>query len=80
MTRPTCASLLSGFAFPIDQMPALVRGATYLVSGRYYVLILKSIFLKGAGVDELAVPILFLTLYAAVIVFLAARAFRKTLE
>ncbi len=72
--------LLSGFAFPIDQMPAVVRGATYLVSGRYYVLILKSIFLKGAGVSELAVPILFLALYAAAIVFLAARAFRKTLE
>ncbi|MDD5249887.1 MAG: ABC transporter permease [Rhodocyclaceae bacterium] len=73
-------TLLSGFAFPIDQMPAAVQGATFLVSARYYVLILKSVFLKGAGVQELAVPILCLTAYAIVIVVLAARAFRKTLD
>ncbi|HTY99648.1 MAG TPA: ABC transporter permease, partial [Rhodocyclaceae bacterium] len=73
-------TLLSGFAFPIDQMPAVVQGATYLVSARYYVLILKSIFLKGAGIQELAVPILCLAVYAVIIVALAARAFRKTLN
>lgn len=72
--------LLSGFAFPIDQMPPLVQGVTYLVSGRYYVTILKAIFLKGAAVTELAVPILCLAAYAAVMVLLAARAFRKTLD
>jgi ABC-2 type transport system permease protein len=73
-------TLLSGFAFPIDQMPALVQGATFLVSARYYVLILKSLFLKGSGIAELAVPILCLAAYAAIIVALAARAFRKTLD
>jgi ABC-2 type transport system permease protein len=72
--------LLSGFAFPIDQMPSLVQGVTYLVSGRYYVTILKSVFLKGAGAVELAVPILCLALYAVVLVVLAARSFRKTLD
>jgi ABC-2 type transport system permease protein len=73
-------TLLSGFAFPIDQMPAIVQGVTYLVSGRYYVTILKSVFLKGAGVAELVVPILCLALYAVVLVVLAARSFRKTLD
>ncbi len=73
-------TLLSGFAFPIDQMPVAVQGATYLVSARYYVLILKSVFLKGAGIQELAVPILCLAAYAVIIVVLAARAFRKTLD
>ncbi len=73
-------TLLSGFAFPIEQMPWPVRGVTYLVSARYYVTILKAVFLKGAGVAELALPILCLTLYAAVLVLLAARAFRKTLD
>jgi len=72
--------LLSGFAFPIDQMPGLVQGITYLVSGRYYVTILKSVFLKGDGAAQLAVPILCLALYAAVLVVLAARSFRKTLD
>ena len=71
--------LLSGFAFPIDQMPSIIQGATYLVSARYYVVILKSVFLKGASVGELALPILCLAVYATVIIALAARAFRKTI-
>lgn len=73
-------TLLSGFAFPIEQMPVVVQGVTYLVSARYYVAILKAVFLKGAGVAELAMPILFLLVYAGVLVFLAARSFRKTLD
>jgi ABC-2 type transport system permease protein len=73
-------TLLSGFAFPIDQMPVIIQGITYLVSGRYYVTILKSVFLKGAGVGELALPMLCLGLYAVVLVVLAARSFRKTLD
>jgi ABC-2 type transport system permease protein len=73
-------TLLSGFSFPIDQMPAPVRAVTYLVSARYYVTILKSVFLKGATVAELAWPIALLALYAAVLVTVAARAFRKTLD
>jgi len=73
-------TLLSGFSFPIDQMPVFVQDVTYLVSARYYVTILKSAFLKGSTVFELAVPILCLTLYAIVLVVLAARAFHKTLD
>jgi ABC-2 type transport system permease protein len=73
-------TLLSGFTFPIDQMPAVVQGVTTLVSARYYVTILKAIFLKGSTAAELALPIGCLALYAAVVVGLAARAFRKTLD
>ena len=73
-------SLLSGYTFPIDQMPAAVRAITYLVYSRYYVTILKSIFLKGAGIRVLAGPLLALTIYAALIGTLATRAFRKTLD
>lgn len=73
-------TLLSGFTFPIDQMPRFVQGVTYLVSARYYVTILKSVFLKGSSAIDLVVPIACLALYAAVIVVLAARSFRKTLD
>ena len=73
-------TLLGGFVFPIDQMPGVIRAITYLVYGRYYVTILKAIFLKGAGVGSLSAPILALAIYAAVIVVLATRTFRKTLE
>jgi len=73
-------TLLSGFSFPIEQMPRFVQGVTYLVSARYYVTILKAVFLKGSSVVELAVPVACLALYAAVLVTLAARSFRKTLD
>lgn len=73
-------TLLSGFSFPIDQMPAVVREVTYLVSARYYVTILKAVFLKGSSLAELAVPVACLAVYAVALVVLAARAFRKTLD
>jgi len=72
-------TLLSGFAFPIEQMPAPVQAITYLVPARYYFSILKAIFLKGSGLGDLITPILLLAVYAAIIGLLAARAFRKTL-
>jgi len=73
-------SLLSGFSFPIEQMPELVQRITYLVSARYYVTILKSVFLKGSTLAELWLPVACLAAYALVMVVLAARAFRKTLD
>ena len=73
-------SLLSGYTFPIDQMPAPVRALTLLVHARYFITILRAVFLKGSSIPDLAVPILALLLYAAVIMWLAARGFRKSLE
>jgi ABC-2 type transport system permease protein len=73
------AMLLSGYLFPIDQMPALVQDLTYLMYARYYVTIVKALFLKGSGIAELITPILFLVVYAVAVVALAARAFRKRL-
>ncbi len=70
-------TLLSGYVFPIDQMPAAVQDATYLVYSRYYVTIVKSIFLKGSDVPALWVPIAFLLVYATAVMVLASRAFRK---
>jgi ABC-2 type transport system permease protein len=72
-------NLLSGFAFPIDQMPAPIRAVTYLVWPRYYVTILKAVFLKGSGLRALAGPLFALVVYAVVVGTLATRAFRKTL-
>jgi ABC-2 type transport system permease protein len=72
-------NMLSGFAFPIDQMPAAIRAVTYVVWGRYYVTILKAVFLKGSGLRALAGPLLALVIYAAAVGTFATRAFRKTL-
>lgn len=73
-------TMLSGYVFPIDQMPAVVQRVTYLVYSRYYVTILKAIFLKGAGISALTLPILCLLVYAVAVMTLAARAFRKSLD
>jgi len=73
-------AMLSGFTFPIDQMPKVIQAITYVVYGRYYVTILKSIFLKGSGFADLLVPIACLVAYAAVIAAIAARQFKKSVE
>jgi ABC-2 type transport system permease protein len=44
---------LSGFIFPIENMPALIQPVTYLVPLRYFLVILRGIFLKGIGLDVL---------------------------
>lgn len=73
-------SLLSGYTFPIDQMPAPVQAVTLVVHARYFITILRAVFLKGSSIPDLAVPILALVLYAVVVLWLAARGFRKSLE
>ena len=44
---------LSGFIFPIENMPAAIQPLTYLVPLRYFVIILRGIFLKGVGLETL---------------------------
>jgi ABC-2 type transport system permease protein len=72
--------LLSGFTFPIDQMPAPIRVVTWFSFARYYVEILRSVFLKGSSLVSLWLPILALSIYAGAIVWIAARSFRKRLD
>ena len=52
---------------------------TYIVPARYYFSILKAVFLKGSAFSDLIAPIAALSVYAAIIALLAARAFKKTL-
>ena len=72
-------SLLSGYAFPIDQMPAAIQALTYVVHARYYVTILKAVFLKGSSASALWASIVALVVYAIAVAVLAARAFRRQL-
>ena len=71
--------LLSGFTFPIDQMPPGVQPFTYLIAARYYIVILKSVFLRGIGLSYLVGPMIALVIYASLMVFLAKRSFHKSL-
>jgi ABC-2 type transport system permease protein len=44
---------LSGFVFPIENMPDVIQPITYLIPLRYFVVILRGIFLKGVGLETL---------------------------
>ncbi|MGB7592920.1 MAG: ABC transporter permease, partial [Terriglobia bacterium] len=74
------AFLLSGFIFPIDQMPVFVQWITRILPARYYVSILRSVFLKGTAVRLLAGDIVALGIIAALLIIMATRAFQKRLE
>jgi len=63
--------LLSGFVYAIETMPSVVQVITHIVPSRYFVTILKGVFLKGVGFDVLWSELGFLALYAT-LVFLAA--------
>jgi ABC-2 type transport system permease protein len=67
------AQLLSGFIFPIRNMPLILQGVSYLVPARYLIQALKGIFLKGIGIPVLYPSLLLLTAFACFIVWLAAR-------
>jgi ABC-2 type transport system permease protein len=67
------AFMLSGFVYAIENMPAAIQVITHIVPARYFVTILKGIFLKGVGLEVLWGELLFLVAYAFVIFLLATR-------
>jgi ABC-2 type transport system permease protein len=71
------AFLLSGFAFAISNMPPVVRAITHVVPARYFVSLVKGIFLRGAGLEVLWPDALFLLVFGIVVTGLAIRATRK---
>lgn len=56
--------MLSGFAFPLNSIPAFLQWASYLFPARYMTVITRAIFLKGAGFSLLAPDIVALAIYA----------------
>lgn len=69
--------MLSGFVFPLNSMPWVVQGLSYLFPARYFVTICRTIFLKGAGLAALWSDYLALTIWAVLIVILAASLYRE---
>lgn len=70
------AFLLSGFIYSIDNMPPVIQLVSRVVPARYFVTILKGIFLKGTGVQILWSELLALILYGSIIFFIAVRKMR----
>ena len=71
---------LSGFVFPIQNMPDIIQFISYLLPLRYFFVIIRGIFLKGVGMAELWDQALILLIFGMAILTLSAARFRKRLE
>ena len=69
--------LMGGLFTPISSMPGWAQAITYAVPPRYFIEIVRDIYLKGSTVADLAVPYLTLTAIAAALSLLAALTYKK---
>jgi ABC-2 type transport system permease protein len=74
------ALLLSGFFYPIENMPAALRAITYLIPARYFLVVIRGIFLKGVGLAVLWKELVFLSLFAGLMLVASSAKFHKRLE
>jgi len=74
------AFLLSGFMYPIDQMPAIIQVITHIIPARYFMSILRNVFLKGTSIMSMWQDFLGLGLFALILAFVATQAFKKRLD
>lgn len=72
--------LLSGFIFPVESMPTFFRYFTMILPPRWFMEAARGIYLKGAGLRELAVPFLALTALSLLLLALALKKFKTDLE
>lgn len=71
---------LSGFFFPLAAMPRVLQALSYAVPLRYFLIIVRGIVIKGAGLEALTREVIALTIFAVVIMAAAAGRFRKRLD
>jgi ABC-2 type transport system permease protein len=74
------AFLLSGFVFPISNMPEALQIITYVVPARHFVTILRAIYLKGVGIEAILVPFVTLVIFALLMTLLATKKLKKSLR
>lgn len=71
---------LSGFFFPLEAMPVALRAISYVIPLRYFLIIVRSIVLKGVGLSMLTNEVIALCIFGPALMVLATRSFRKRLE
>ena len=69
--------ILSGFIFPISSMPVVVQAITYIVPARYFLVALRAIVLKGAGIMAFWQELVALAIFATVVMGLASLRLRR---
>jgi ABC-2 type transport system permease protein len=73
-------SMLSGFTFPIRNMPTVIQYFTYLNPMRYFLEIVRGVFLKGSSVDTLWPQLLALAVFGVIVLSSAVARFHKQLD
>jgi ABC-2 type transport system permease protein len=71
---------LSGFAFPIENMPGIIQYITYFIPLRYFITIIRGVILKGSGFSDLWRETLLLLIMGIIILFFSVKRFHKRLE
>ena len=71
------AFLLSGFIFPIENMPLPIQAVTHIITARYFVFILRGIYLKDVGIGALWPEVLFLAAFGLIVMVVAVGKFKK---
>ena len=74
------AFILSGFAFPIENMPAWIQHITYINPLRYFLIIIRGVFLKGIGLEILWPQMVALAVLGGLAILLSSLRFRKRLK
>lgn len=69
--------ILSGFIYPIFNMPQFIQAVTYLIPARYYIVVLRELFLKGGNMSTMYDEALFLFLFAFIMLGWAILRFKK---
>ncbi len=72
--------ILSGFAYPIAAMPLVLRWFTLFNPLRYFLVVIRSVFLKGVGLDVLWPPLMAMTALGVGMLMLSILRFRKSLD
>jgi len=73
------AFILSGFAFPLENMPQWLQYVTYLSPLRYFLVIIRGVFLKGIGLDVLYLQMIPLAILGGLMVLISSLRFKKRL-
>lgn len=71
---------LSGFFFPIQAMPKFLQWVSYLIPLRFYLVVIRSLLLKGVGIEAIQREVIALAIFGTIIMGAAALRFRKRLD
>jgi ABC-2 type transport system permease protein len=74
------SNLLSGFIFPIESMPVFFQYFTMIFPARWFMVIVRGLYLRGAGLTELVGPLLVLLALDAFFITMAVRRFKRDVE